>query len=50
MVAVLETHKVSLSDAYMIAYPDDTEMLEEIEFNAEWFGSYITTGEDPREP
>ena len=49
-MAVRETHKVSLTDAYMIAYPDDLESLEQIEYDAEWFQAFITTGEEPREP
>ncbi|KAL7564099.1 hypothetical protein ACA910_012376 [Epithemia clementina (nom. ined.)] len=48
--AVIDTHKVSMTDAYMIAYPNETKAMEQIAFDAEWFGQYITTGEDPKEP
>ena len=46
----IETHKVSLSKAYHIAYPGDTSLIEENKAWADYFSSYITSGEDPMEP
>jgi hypothetical protein len=46
----IDIHKVSLSKAYHIAYPDDSSLDEENEAWADYFSSYITTGEDPMEP
>ncbi|KAL7572637.1 hypothetical protein ACA910_010388 [Epithemia clementina (nom. ined.)] len=46
----LQVHKVSLSKAYHIAYPGDTSLDAENEAWADYFSSYITTGENPMEP
>jgi class 3 adenylate cyclase len=50
MVAVLETHKISISEAYLIAHDNDTALIEENELNADWYSSYLTSDEDPMEP
>jgi hypothetical protein len=46
----IQTHKVSLSKAYCIAEPGDTSLNAENEAWADYFSSYITTGEEPMEP
>jgi hypothetical protein len=46
----IDIHKVSLSKAYHIAYPGDTSLDEENQAWADYFSSYITSGEDPMEP
>jgi len=46
----IETHKVTISEAYLIAFPNDTESIEENIDEAAWVSSYLTTDEDPMEP
>jgi len=46
----MNTHKVSLTEAYLIAYPNDTATIAENAINADWFSYYLTTDEDPMEP
>jgi len=48
--AVLETHLVSISEPYMIAWPWDTERQEENEAEADWIRDYLEPGEEPLEP
>lgn len=50
ILAVVDTHKVVLTDSFMIAFPNETEKLAEIENAADWMAGFITTGEDSREP
>ena len=48
---MFQTHKVTLSKAWLINYPDDPP--EEIQYTieeAEWLSNYLTTDEDPMEP
>ena len=46
----IDIHKVSLSKAYHIAYPGDTSLDVENAAWADYFSSYITSGEEPMEP
>ena len=48
--AVLETHLVTITEPYMINWPEDTHYEEEHEMCAEWFKNYLEPHEDPREP
>lgn len=50
LLSVHDTHKVSVSQVQMIANSDDPALLAEIEAMGEWFGPFLTTGEDPKEP
>ena len=49
---VFETHKVTLTEAYLIHDPetDSAEKIEEDEAEAEWIADYLTTDENPMEP
>lgn len=48
---VFETHKVTLSEAYLIHLPDaDPDVIEEDIDEAAWISDYLTTDEDPMEP
>ena len=46
----IERQKVSISEAYLVAFPNDTEMIEENMYEAEWVSAYLTTDEDAMEP
>ena len=46
----IDVHKVSLSKAYHIAEPGDTSLDVENAAWADYFSSYITSGEEPMEP
>ena len=48
--AVIETHLVTITEPYMIAWPSDTEKQEENEAEAEWISDYLEPGEEPLEP
>jgi hypothetical protein len=41
---------VSITEAYLIAEPDDYALQAENEYNAEWFRDYLPPGEEPLEP
>jgi hypothetical protein len=41
---------VTITDAYLISYPDDEEDLEFDKEEAEWISSYLLNGEEPMEP
>jgi hypothetical protein len=47
IVAVQEKHKTVFSETYLIAEPDDFEIIEENKAEAEWVSPYVVTGEDP---
>jgi hypothetical protein len=47
---VIDTHKVTITDAYLISYPDDEERLENDKEEAEWVSTYLLDGEEPMEP
>ena len=47
---VFETHKVSLSEAYLFHLPDeDPDIIQEDLDEAEWISVYLTTDEEPME-
>ena len=46
----IHTHKVVITDAYMIAYEDDYERIENNVFYAEFFAPYLPPGVEPMEP
>ncbi len=48
--AVIETHLVTITEPYMIAWPWDTEKHEENVAEAEWIRDYLEPGEEPLEP
>ena len=52
MDAVFETHKVSISKAYLIHDPtnDDPATIASDEADAAWMSDFLTTDEDPMEP
>jgi hypothetical protein len=50
VLAVINTHKVTLGDAYMIAEPDDFEKIADNLEEAKWVVNYIPPGEEPLEP
>jgi hypothetical protein len=39
-----------LTEAYLIAEPDDFALQAENEYNAEWIGDFLPPGEEPLEP
>lgn len=47
---LLRSHKVTVTDSYMISHPEDTERLENDKEAAEWMSSYLLDGEEPMEP
>jgi len=52
-ITVLSTamnHRVTITEAYLIAFPNDTESIEENIAEADWVSVYLTTDEDPMEP
>lgn len=50
VLSCIQDHKVAVSKAYMIADPGDKSLEEENEAWADYFSSYITSGENPMEP
>jgi len=48
--AVVETHLVTITEPYMIAWPWDTEKQEENFSEAEWLVYLLEPGEEPLEP
>jgi len=48
--AILKTHKVVITDTYLISYPDDEERIENDKDEAEWISNYLPEGEEPMEP
>ncbi|KAL3917415.1 MAG: hypothetical protein SGILL_004724 [Bacillariaceae sp.] len=46
----IHTHKVVVTDAYMIAYEDDFERIENNVFYAEFFAPYLPPGVNAMEP
>jgi len=48
--SILTTHRVSISAAYMIAYPNETDKIKDNEQEAEWIQDYIEPGANPFEP
>ena len=50
MVAVLDTHLVSLTEAYLIAAKNDTAAILANEDEANFISYYLTSGEEPMEP
>ena len=48
--SLFETHRVILSEPYMIAEPGDLAQIAETEAEAEWVKNYIPPGEEPIEP
>jgi hypothetical protein len=48
--SVFETHLVTITEPYMIAYDWDTEKQAENEAEAEWIIDYLEPGEEPLEP
>ncbi len=47
---MIETHLVTITEPYMIAWPWDTAKLEENEAEAEWLAQLLEPGENPNEP
>mmetsp|Transcript_1718 Transcript_1718/g.4427 ORF Transcript_1718/g.4427 Transcript_1718/m.4427 type:complete len:967 (-) Transcript_1718:770-3670(-) len=47
---LLDNHKVTVTDAYLISHPDDEERLQNDKEEAEWISSYLLDGEEPMEP
>lgn len=47
---LLDTRKVTITDAYLISYPDDLEHLEFDKEEAEWISKYLLDDEEPMEP
>lgn len=47
---MIETHLVTITEPYMIAWPWDTEKHEENVAEAEWIRDYLEPGEEPLEP
>jgi len=49
-VATMETHLVTISETYLINWPDDIEYQEYNEAEAQWFSNYLEPGVDPMSP
>jgi len=49
-LVVMETHLITISEPYLVNWPDDLEYQEENEAEAEWFSNYLEPGEEPLEP
>jgi len=47
---LIDTHKVTVTDAYLISDPDDKERLKSDKEEAEWISSYLLDGEETMEP
>jgi len=47
---LLDTHVVTITDAYLISYPGEEEELQFDKEEAEWISSYLLNGEEPMEP
>lgn len=48
--AVQETHQVGLTAAFLIAEPDDHDLIAENQITADWYSDFIAPGEEPMEP
>jgi len=48
--AVVQTHLVTITEPYMIAWPDDYEKQAENEAEADWIKRYLDPDENPLEP
>ena len=46
----MNTHLVTISETYLINWPDDTEDQGYNEAEAQWFSNYLEPGEDPMSP
>jgi len=49
-VSAMESHLVTISETYLINWPDDKEWEEYNEAESEWFSNYLEPGEDPMSP
>jgi len=47
---VIATHRASITETYMIAYPNETDKIVDNELEAEWVKDYIGPDEEPMEP
>lgn len=47
---LIDTRKVTITDAYLISYPDDLERLEFDREDSKWISNYLLNGEEPMEP
>jgi len=47
---LMDTHKVTITDAYLISYPDDEDRIAHDKEEAKWISSYLLDGEEPMEP
>merc|ERR1711957_993301 len=50
MQTVIDSHKATITEAYLISFPEDEERYESDKIEAEWFSSYLPEGEEPMEP
>lgn len=48
--AVMETHQVGLTAAFLIAEPDDHALIAENQVTADWYSDFIAPDEEPMEP
>lgn len=48
--ATLQTHKVGISEAYLIAYPEDTERIAIDEASAQFYEGFLPPGTDAMQP
>jgi hypothetical protein len=48
--ALLKSHKVIITDAWMISYPNDTERMQEDLESASWFQGYLPPNTSIVEP
>jgi len=47
---LMDTHKVTITDAYLISHPDDVERYENDKDEVEWIRNYLLDDEEPMEP
>ena len=47
---VLSTHKVTITDAYLISHTDDEKSVTHDKHEADWISIYLPEGEEPMEP
>lgn len=47
---LIDSHKVTITDAYLISYPGDEDRIANDKDEAEWISSYLLGEEEPIEP
>lgn len=47
---LIDTHKVTITDAYLISYQGDEDRLQNDKDEADWISSYLLDDEEPMEP